>query len=694
MNPLANTRCRALSVAVCLLAAGQAMAQDKTWVIGGQTGESWAVAAQQWIALDDSVHPGAVQPVQLVKGRNLMRESVRSSAVSTQRSIFGYRWTIHKGPRQIEADTLQVGWHPRLWDGGGENARASFGHLGFVDGDELTAGLTHSQSQAQRENGTPSGEKIFTFDLAVPMPIDSIVFFPPQSGITSENQRQRELFPFNFEVTRTNTPVEWLIFEDETASTGSSGYHPLDEVIGSTFANNKSVISLTANLAFTRFLRFRFGQELRPILIAEIKAFGRGYPQEARFISKPHFFGTPVSLGRVDWKFTRYREAPSGEIFEDPSAPVELVLRTRAGSDGDPTDYFIFDDLGRSLLVDENTYFRAPRVDGRFSEGVPGFRARRADDTDNWNNWSVPYDGPGSENRSSDGSKYLQFAFEIVTDDPMTFGVLDSLSFEVSPLLADSALAEISIDGGTTSTAGEVEVPMGIDTLFAYDLRTVAGSAGLAGFDGVELSLPPGAAFVDLEIEGVRASVGTDFGVTQEGGLITLTFPSVIQRDTRMRIRFRTAIFQASLFLEGRIFNSSVEAQLPQSIEAGNARDDISSDRLQVIASDTRFGVLREIQLSTPVVTPNGDQINDETRVLFNLFGIQDGIVRVDIYDLSGRRVRVVMADHAQSGAFDPAWDGTNDERQIVPPGMYLVRVEIDVDGGLVTRVHPVSVAY
>ncbi len=679
------------TVAVQLL-PGQAIAQATSWVVGGQGGEPWANAVQQWIALDDSVQPGSVQPLQLKKGANLIREPVRTSPTSRQLSRFGYRWTIHKGPRQIEADTLQVGWHPRLWDNGEVNARAN--NLSLVDGDELTAAITHNRSDAQERKGDPSGLIFYTIDLAVPVPIDSIVFFPPQSGINSENQRQRELFPSSFEVSRTNMPVEWLIFEDETTSVGSAGYHALDDIVATAFANNKSIVSLSTDLAFTRFLRFRWGQELRTILVAEIKAFGRGYPQEARYVSAPHFFGTPVSLGRVDWSFTRYREAPSGEIFEDPDAPVELVLRTRAGSDEYPTDYFIFDDLGRSLLVDKTTYFRAPRVDGRFSEGVPGFRARRADDITNWNNWSVPYERSGAENRSSDGSKYLQFSFEIVTEDPMTFGVLDSLSFEVSPLLADSAIAEVSLDGVPLSSQGEVEVPMGVDTLFAYDLRTVAGDTALSGYDGVELSLPAGARFVDLEIEGVAATEGTDFELTQETNRIALTFPAVIQQDRAMRIRFRSAIFQASQFLEARISNSGVGDQLPQSIEAGDARDDVNSNGVQVIASDTRFGVLRDIRLSTPVVTPNDDEINDDTRILFDLFGVQDGVFRVEVFDLAGRRVRNILADRASSGAFGAVWDGTDDDRQVVAPGMYLIRVEIDVDEGTVTRVEPVAVAY
>jgi hypothetical protein len=671
--------------------ASSAAQEADVWVIGGQGGEPWADVQKQWIALEDTSRPGSVQPVRITKELNLMRERQRSELSTELRNLFNYRWATNKGPLVIEADTLQVGWHPRLWVGGNANANARSTReimSGVVDGDELTAGFNH----LERTDGQPNNQIFFTFDLGVPVPVDSVVFFPPQSGITSDNKRQRELFPIVYEVSRTNTPVEWLIFEDETTSTGSSGYHPLDEVIGSTFANNTSIVSLTPELAFTRFLRFRLGQQVPAIMLAEIKVFGQGYPQEGRYLSQPHRFGGRVSLGNVTWNFTRYRQTPSGEIVEDPEAPVELVLRTRAGSDDDPTAYYIFDDLGRSLRVEAEDYFRAPRVDGRFAEGVPGFRARRGDDTENWDNWSVAYDRSGTENRSSDGNSFFQFQFQIVTDDPLAFGVLDSLAFEVSPLLADSALAEVSFDGAPLATGGRVEVPLGTDTTFVYDIRTVAAD-GLAGFDGIDLAVPESARFVDLEIEDVTATEGEDYTVSREAGRLVLTFPETYTQDTRLRLRFRSAIFQASMFLEGRLLNRQA-GTLPQSIAGGNARDDVGSNGVQLIASDTRFQVLRDLTLSSRAVTPNGDGFNDRARIAFNLFDIQDGALRVDVLELSGRRVRGVLDGRAASGPFAPTWDGTGEDGELVPPGLYLIRVEVDVDDGTQTEIRPVAVAY
>ena len=674
---------------VLLLISSPVVAQTPSaWVVGGTSGEPWAAAAERWIALDDSVRSGAIQPRAIPLGHTVTRQLVRTGIATTQRNLFGYRWSLHKGPRQIEADTLEVGWHPRLWLGGGSNALAPEVMRGLVDGDGLTAGYTHRA----RADGRPNSVQFITLDLGVPVPVDSIVFFPPQTGLTSDNQRQRELFARAYEVSRTNVPVEWLIFEDETTSTGSAGYHPLDEILASTFANNTSVVSLATDLRFTRFLRFKFGETSTTTLLAEIEVFGRGYPQEARYISAPHSFGQAVSLGQVTWKFTRYRLLPSGAITADPTAPVQLNLRTRAGFDDNPKTYFIFDDLGRLLEVDEDTYFDSPRIVERFSEGIAGFRAKRDDDIENWNNWSVNYQASGDEIRSSDGAEFLQFRFTITTEDPLAFGVLDSLAFAVSPLLADRALAEIALDG-RAGADGAVEVPLGVAQRFAYHIRTEAGTTDRAGFDGIELEVPPGTRFLDLTIDDQPAAEGEDFSLAASDEQLRFTFPTAFQEDKAFRVRFQGAVFQPSVFLASRLFNTSA-ASLPQSIEAGDAHTDVASNSIQVVSSDEALGILGAVGLSAPVVTPNGDGTNEQVAIGFDLFGVAGGTLGVEVLDLSGRRCTAILDAQAAAGPYALQWDARDEQGKLVPPGLYLIRVAVAVDRGTFARMAAVGVAY
>ena len=685
MTAVSNMRWLVLFLAISSQVAAQT---PSAWVVGGTSGEPWAEAAERWIALDDTVRSGAIQPRAIPLGHTVTRQIVRTGIATTQRNLFGYRWSLHKGPRQIEADTLEIGWHPRLWQGGGTNALAAEVMRGLVDGDGLTAGFTH-RARADRR---PNSVQFITLDLGVPVPVDSIVFFPPQTGLTSDNQRQRELFARAYEVSRTNVPVEWLIFEDETTSTGSAGYHPLDEILASTFANNTSVVSLAPDLRFTRFLRFKFGEVSTTTLLAEIELFGRGYPQEARYISAPHSFGQAVSLGRVAWKFTRYRQLPSGAITADPTAPVQLNLQTRAGFDADPKTYFIFDDLGRLVEVDEETYFDSPRVVERFSEGIAGFRAKRDDDIENWNNWSVDYQASGDEIRSSDGAEFLQFRFTITTEDPLAFGVLDSLAFEVSPLLADRALAEIVLDGRADAD-GAVEVPLGVVQRFAYHIRTVAGTTDRAGFDGIELEVPPASRFLDLTIDDQPATEGVDFSLAASDGRLRFTFPTAFQEDKAFRVRFQGAVFQPSVFLASRLFNTSA-ASLPQSIEGGDAHADVASNSIQVVSSDAALGVLGAVELSSPVVTPNGDGTNEQVAIGFDLFGVAGGALRVEVRDLSGRRCAAILDARAAAGPYALRWDARDERGELVPPGLYLIRVEVEVDHGTFARMEAVGIAY
>ena len=344
------------------------------------------------------------------------------------------------------------------------------------------------------------------------------------------------------------------------------------------------------------------------------------------------------------------------------------------------------------MEVDEKTYFDSPRVVERFSEGIAGFRAKRDDDVENWNNWSVNYPASGDEIRSSDGVEFLQFRFTITTEDPLAFGVLDSLAFEVSPLLTDRALAEIALDG-RTGADGAVEVPLGVIQRFAYHIRTEAGATDRAGFDGIELEVPPATRFLDLTIDDQPTTEGVDFSLATSDRRLRFTFPTAFQEDKAFRVRFQGAVFQPSVFLASRLF-STAAASLPQSIEAGDAHADVASNSIQIVSSDAALGILGAVGLSSPVITPNGDRVNEQVAIGFDLFGVAGGALRVEVHDLSGRRCAAILDARAVAGPYALRWDGRDERGKLVPPGLYLIGVEVEVDRGTFARMGTVGVAY
>ena len=84
------------------------------------------------------------------------------------------------------------------------------------------------------------------------------------------------------------------------------------------------------------------------------------------------------------------------------------------------------------------------------------------------------------------------------------------------------------------------------------------------------------------------------------------------------------------------------------------------------------------------VFTPNGDGINDHTDIELSVFHLEGAKqLRVDIYDLSGRRVRDLskITEHP-SGERRVEWDGRDEVGVVVSPGIYLVQVGFAVDSG------------
>ena len=53
--------------------------------------------------------------------------------------------------------------------------------------------------------------------------------------------------------------------------------------------------------------------------------------------------------------------------------------------------------------------------------------------------------------------------------------------------------------------------------------------------------------------------------------------------------------------------------------------------------------------------------------------------VSLEIYDLSGRLVRRVYEGVDPVGEYRHAWDGRDDSNGLVPPGLYLYRLVVDV---------------
>ena len=100
------------------------------------------------------------------------------------------------------------------------------------------------------------------------------------------------------------------------------------------------------------------------------------------------------------------------------------------------------------------------------------------------------------------------------------------------------------------------------------------------------------------------------------------------------------------------------------------------------------------------VITPNDDEVNDHTVIEFVLSVVDTPTdISIQIFDLNGRRVRDLRPAPVAAGAFagpgaPGSWDGTDDSGSKVAPGLYLFRVEADLDTGNETKSGVIAVAY
>ena len=72
---------------------------------------------------------------------------------------------------------------------------------------------------------------------------------------------------------------------------------------------------------------------------------------------------------------------------------------------------------------------------------------------------------------------------------------------------------------------------------------------------------------------------------------------------------------------------------------------------------------------------------------------LEDRTLHFEVYDLAGNRVSHVERE-LRSGGYSDSWDGRSETGNLVPPGIYLVRLSADADESSSAISRLVSVVY
>lgn len=341
------------------------------------------------------------------------------------------------------------------------------------------------------------------------------------------------------------------------------------------------------------------------------------------------------------------------------------------------------------------------------------------------------------------GRPFVQIQVEFSSQDPGAATALRNLRFEYStPQITDQVIGEI---------APAVGVLAGRDTTFVLALRARLQSEN-EGFNRIQVFTPArigGIESVTVDLgegemhELTRIAFDDGLKVPEPGQFkelhiadeqFVLSFPTLgpapdgTTREVLMRIRFSGRVidyqtdFRANALLDTmtadgvRDFTSNgivirdgegAEADtlallLPQPVVGQDVVNFLETDALEdrnslaVIAdlSSQSRNALTNLRVQPTQFTPNGDGINDEVKISFDVQRLLiPRALHVEIHDLGGRLVRRIERNVA-SGGHSATWDGRSDEGEVVAPGLYLLRVSTEADYADAAKVRLVGVVY
>ena len=499
----------------------------------------------------------------------------------------------------------------------------------------------------RRENRSYRPFKYWVFDLGGRFTIQKIRFYP-------RDRFRFERFAESFIVgVSDGNPVK-----DGTRNLRVTAESDFDQ-IHNVRENTNAVVELEFPQQPVRQILFAVGRNIRSIWeIAEIEMYGSGFSAFARYESTIIDLGQPLVLGPLAWA----GDQPLGTSIE---------VRTRLGDDPDPNLYW-----RTTFRGDEKTLFdRQGKLLTRetYAALQLGERAGTTHDTRNWSDWSAPIAlAAGTGNPIGDRPRRFAQVRADFHSRPEAGGRLNYLQFAASQPWATHIIAEIE----------PTQVRPGQTTSFTYKLLP-RFDGDEAGFDQVEIDTPGHIVSVDaVRIDG-RDEAFAVARLDQSGLAVQIPHIDVRRSLDLIEIDFKAQVFQYGTVFSGRVSDSTQPYEVGQAVVAGDVDVQNDSATLQVALADVGIESIGRVELGASICTPNSDGVNDGVRLEYDLLNLAGAaLVYIDVCDLSGRKLWAIDQTAHASGRFAVTWDGRDGSGLLLPPGIYLLRLEVETDKG------------
>ena len=479
-------------------------------------------------------------------------------------------------------------------------------------------------------------------DFGIPIGVHRVRFYPRNTVVETPRT------PFHNDFLRA---YELFINPTQTSAQRSP-----DILVARDTANESPIVDIDVPQQYTRLVKLKSLTQV-PWEIDEFEVYASGFLERATYLSDLIDLGDRATLGPVRW-----REVAIGRDIRSTAS-----VRLRTGTDDTP---LIFEErildsvgvwLGETQIVDQTTWVGL----NRRQRGVI------VDDEENWSPWKAAESGalitaPGQR-------RYLQFQVDI-EGELFDSRQINWVEFDyLQPPLGDTLRAEVFPH----------RVPAEKRATFRYAVLLRAAGP-IRGYDRLEIDA--NALVEDLRemtIDGEPAAFDIEY-VRRDG--FAITFEPIRRDSTVLEFTFDIPVFRFGTTFSARAYHTP-SGDVPQRLEAGEAADfgpgDFAelSDLSVVIPREQVGQLIGEILVDNQIFTPNGDLVNDDFEVFFNLLQLTKPTpVTMEIYDLSGRRLHTVFDEEKIIGPSTHAWDGKLIDGNLVPPGQYLWLLRVHAD--------------
>lgn len=441
------------------------------------------------------------------------------------------------------------------------------------------------------------------------------------------------------------------------------------------------VVDFRFPLTHVRWVALRALDPYRAWEIAEVEIYGQGYVRKAVYQTDILDFGQPISWGKIRWS----GQTPPG---------TQIEIRTRTGDDVNPDIYWQKNAItDEPDAIDFETHYSLPVRDREW----PLY------DRDRWSFWSPPYDfevglrdsalvasawDDGVVLHSPSPSRYLQLRIVLFSTETQA-PHLDQLQVQLARSLSASELVgeiwPIEVDGFRPQR-------------FTYVVRPDF-AAGDTGFNRLEILTHTRVDSVySVKVGGIKVDLERFSPKVLPDRLVValdrkLESPAT-DRFKLVEVDFAVQVLRFGTQFAGWVYANDDGDRIKQQVKAGNATFRHAGDQLSV---RTRVGgsLLVDARVRPNPFTPNGDGINDE---MVLSFAVREVTARrpllVEIYDVSGYRLRSLAGAAVLTGPVEKRWDGRDERGALVAPGVYIYRIQLEADEGIEEQLGTVAVAY